>query len=443
MRLLTRQRVASLVILSLACARIEPPPGGPPDVAPPQLVATVPDSFEVLPDFNADVEFRFDEVISEGGSPSQGSGTGDLERMVILSPSAEVPRVRWRRNRITVRPEEGWQRDRVYRVELLPGVTDLRRNRLERGALVSFSTGAPAPATTFGGVVVDWTTARPAPAALVVALKLPDSLAYRGLADSSGRFSLGPLPAGDYVVSGVLDENRNHFADPREAYDSVPTARSDSTLQLWAFVHDTSPPRIRTVTPTDSLSAAVELTQPLDPRQRLQPAAVTLSLLPDSTPVRVASILPKPIDDSLHARRRTETDPVARHTTAARDTTPGRVRPGARPGARPGERPGVRPGARRAETEQLTGRPALTTQLVLRPAAPMPPGSRYSVEIRGVRNVTGVSGDVAGTLVVPERAARDTLTPTDTLRPARDTTRAPRDSVRTQPRNKPAPTKPR
>ena len=53
-------------IALLACARIEPPPGGPPDAEPPQLIATVPDSMAQLPDFHGDVEFRFDEVISEG-----------------------------------------------------------------------------------------------------------------------------------------------------------------------------------------------------------------------------------------------------------------------------------------------------------------------------------------------------------------------------------------
>ena len=80
MRHLTRRLAASLTLLSLACARMEPPPGGPPDVAPPQLVKTFPDSFQVFQDFDSDVDFVFDEVISEGGSPNQGTGTGDLER---------------------------------------------------------------------------------------------------------------------------------------------------------------------------------------------------------------------------------------------------------------------------------------------------------------------------------------------------------------------------
>jgi hypothetical protein len=412
---------------------MEPPPGGPPDAAPPQLVKTFPDSFQVFQDFDSDVDFVFDEVISEGGSPSQGTGTGDLERLVILSPTRDVPKVRWRRDRITVRPDEGWQQGRVYRVELLPGVTDLRRNRLDSGAVVTFSTGAPAPRTRFEGVVVDWTSARPSPSALVVAMKLPDSLPYRGLTDSTGRFNLGPLPAGQYVVSGVLDENRNHLADGREAFDSVLVARSDSTLELWAFVHDTNPPRVRTVTPQDSASASVELTQPLDPKLRLQPSGVRLSLLPDSTPVKVASILPKPLDDSLHARRVSERDTTVRDTAAARDTTepPGPARARARPGAR------------RQALEQLTTRPALTNMLVLRPAAPWRPGARYSVEIRGVRNVTGVTGDVVGTLVIPEPVARDTAARADTLRLGRDTTRTGRDSVPLKPAPaKPAPAKP-
>jgi hypothetical protein len=257
---------------------------------------------------------------------------------------------------------------------------------------------------------------------------MPDSLPYRGLADSSGRFSLGPLPAGEYIVSGVLDENRNRLADPREAFDSVRATRSDSTLELWAFVHDTTPPRIRTVSPLDSAAATVELTQPLDPRQRLQPSAVRLSLLPDSTAVRVTSILPKPLDDSLHARRAAPADTVKRDTTAAQPGVPPR---------------GARPGARRGPPERVGGRPALTSQLVLRPAAPFRPGARYVVEITGVRNVTGVSGDAVGTLVIPERPARDTTAmPVDSLGEARDTTPAAADSVPPKPPAKPAPARP-
>src|SRR3954471_18797838 len=86
-----------LPVLS-ACARIEPPPGGPPDASPPRLIATRPDSLAVLRPFRGVAEFDFDEVVSEGGTPNQGQGTGGLEKLVILSPSTRVPEVSWKRD---------------------------------------------------------------------------------------------------------------------------------------------------------------------------------------------------------------------------------------------------------------------------------------------------------------------------------------------------------
>jgi hypothetical protein len=381
------------VLSALSCARIEPPPGGPPDRAPPRLIAARPDSFARLRAFKGVAEFQFDEVISEGGTPNRGEGTGDLEKLVILSPTTRIPEVNWRRNRITVRPREGWRPNRVYRVQLLPGVTDLRNNRSPDGAVLTFTTGAPRPQNTLQGTVVDWSTSRPAGGALVVATLLPDSLPYRGVADSSGRFSLGPLPAGDYLVTGVLDQNQNLRQDSREAYASarVQPARSDLG-ELWAFVHDTTPPRIQAVTAEDSVSASIAFTQKLDPRQRLTPKDVRLRLLPDSVPVGVLSILPKPVDDSLHRR-----------AAAADSTTPVDTL----------EEADITPAARRAAAnEALTSRPALFDRLVLRVPRPWAPGARLVLEVRGIRNVTGVAGSAVGVLAVPEKvkpSARDSV----------------------------------
>ena len=403
-----------------ACARIEPPPGGPPDAEPPRLIATRPDSFARLTPFRGVAEFQFDEVVSEGGAPNRGEGTGGLERLVILSPSNRVPEVRWRRNRITVRPREGWRPNRVYRVELLPGVTDLRNNRAEEGSVLTFSTGAARPQTMLQGEVMDWSTSRPAPGALVIAALLPDSLPYRGVADSSGRFSLGPLPQGDYIVSGVLDENTDHRQDPREAYATTRIARGKSAVgELWTFVHDTSAPRIGTIAVDDSVKATVTFTQKLDPRQRLSARDVTLRLLPDSTPVAVSSILPQPVDDSIHgARPSVEDSTEAEDSTAAADTS----------GA--GRR--IAPVARgRAAEAPPPSRPPLYDRLVLRVPRPWAPGSRLALEVRGVKNVTGVAGDAVGVVAVPEKPK---VEPKDSVkgRQPRDSLgrRAPADSLK-------------
>ena len=406
----------------LGCARIEPPPGGPPDRAPPRLIATRPDSFATLSGFRGVAEFQFDEVISELGAPNRGQGTGGLEKLVILSPTTNVPDVEWHRSRITVRPKEGWRPNRVYRVQLLPGVTDLRNNRSQQGAVLTFTTGAPRPQNTLKGVVVDWSTSRPAPAALVVASLLPDSLAYRGLADSSGRFSLGPIPNGDYVVTGVLDQNQNQIQDSREAYATGRLPRGRSEIgELWAFVHDTAAPRIQTVTVDDSVSATVAFTQKLDPRQRLTPQDARLRLLPDSVPVAIASILPKPVDDSLN-RRSVRPDTTARDTLKTDSLRP-----------RPTPR---QPTRERVPSEApLTSRPPLFDKLVLRVPRPWRPGTRLVLELRGVKNVSGVAGNPVGVVAVPEKPKP---TGKDSLR-----ARSRADSTKAAPPRRPPPAPPR
>src|SRR5687768_10338432 len=417
----------------LACARMEPPPGGPPDAEPPRLIAIRPDTSVPLGPFRGVAEFQFDEVISEGGTPNRGEGTGGLEKLVILSPTTRVPEVNWRRDRITVRPQEGWRPNRVYRVQLLPGVTDLRNNRSADGTVLTFTTGASRPQTTLRGMVVDWTTSRPAGGALVIASLLPDSLPYRGVADSGGRFSLGPLPQGDYLVSGVIDQNGDHRQDLREGYGSsrVPRGRS-SVGELWAFVHDTTPPRIQTATVDDSMKATLTFSQKLDPRQQFSIRDVRLRLLPDSTPVVVSSILPQPLDDSLHGRK-TAIDSAAVGDSAARPDT---LRRGRRA-----------PPPRRGPTDSIKpSRPPLNDRLVLRVPKPWKPGSRLAVELRGVRNVSGAAGTAAGVLAVPDADTAQVKpaapgargrTPADSARRARP------DSTPAKPRPPaPAPKKP-
>jgi hypothetical protein len=273
--------------------------------------------------------------------------------------------------------------------------------------------------------VMDWSTSRPAPGALVIASLLPDSLPYRGVADSSGHFSLGPLPQGEYIVSGVLDQNTDHRQDSREAYGTARIAPGKSAVgEIWAFVHDTTAPRIQTVTVDDSMKATVTFSQKLDPRQRLSARDVSLRLLPDSTPVTVSSILPQPVDDSIHgARAQTEDSTRVKDSIAGVDTS------------RAGQR--IAPGPRgRAAQGPPPSRPPLYDRLVLRVPRPWAPGSRMALEVRGVKNVTGVAGNAVGVVAVPEKPK---VEPNDSVKG-----RQPRDSLkRRQPGDSLRPTNPR
>ena len=257
------RRLITAVAL-LACASQGDPPGGPPDAAAPVLIGIVPESgaVNVRPER---VEFRFDEVVSE-----RPSGATSLEQMVLISPSDGLPRVDWRRRSIAVRPRRDWRANAVYTVTLLPGISDLRGNVMRTGASVIFSTGAAIPDTRIAGILYDWVAGSAARLGAVEAIALPDSIVYVARTDSAGRFALAHLPPGSYVLRAWLDANNNRDLDPREAYDSASVVlRDTASLTLFAFVHDTLPPRINTVQVVDSMTLRVELNQPLDPEQPL------------------------------------------------------------------------------------------------------------------------------------------------------------------------------
>jgi hypothetical protein len=429
-----------------------PPPGGPEDLEDPRVIATRPDTLADIPGFRGDVEFIFNEVISEGSAPNFGLGTGTLEQLVILSPSNEVPEVRWRRSRITVQPRGGWQEGVVYRVELLPGISDLRTNRTTTPTVITFTTGADRPTTTLRGRVVDWTSRRPQPGGIVQAVLQvgeADSLVYRSVADSLGFFEFGPLPAGEYVVFGGIDQNRNLRIEPRELFDSIRVAiGQDSVGELWAFRHDSLGPRLQTVARQDSMSINLTFNQMLAPRTTYDTTAIRVLLLPDSIPVPVVGVFAPALYDSLFARRPdllTAADSLradslllveARRDSLRADSLARVERLAAERAAEDARRGIVRRSdqARPArQLDPLTTRPALSDQLIVRLDTVLIPEGRYVVEATGLTNPGGIATTSFLVLVVPAPPPPDTTTRPDTTATRPGTTVTAPDSIRPPP----------
>ncbi|HWP38177.1 MAG TPA: Ig-like domain-containing protein [Gemmatimonadales bacterium] len=392
---------------------MQPPPGGPPDYSPPTLLSVAPDSGAVVESWRDPVVFQFDEVIDERSG-------GGLDRLILVSPLPKAVEIDWRRKAIAVKPAEGWRAGTTYHVRLEPGLNDLRGNRLTTGKTVVFSTGGPPPTATVSGTVVDWEARRLQPRALVQAVLLPDSLAYVGLADSAGDFSLGALPAGRYLVAAVVDANNNRRRDGREAFDSV-TIQLDSVAHrtFWVFRHDTVGPSLSRASMVDSQTLRLEFSQPLA-LSRPDSSAVSVLALPDSQALPIKAVLLQAEYDSLRAgaasaTRAAGTDTATADTLARVEGVAPPPPPTGAVAAPPGAPSGVpvaAPAGRAqvADTGRvatiLAERPRLSTGLVVQLDAALMPGSRYVV-VASVTNLNGAANTSRTLLIVPERAAAE------------------------------------
>jgi hypothetical protein len=403
------------------------------------ILSVYPESGAVIPDLRGDAVIQFDEVVDEqsGGGSSIGGGArgiGGLASRVLLSPTDGSVKVSWHRSSIHVKPKEGWTPQRVYHLQVLPGIADLRRNIMKTGLTVVFSTGPDIPQARLTGLAVQWVEQRLLTAGLIRAARLPDSAAYLALTDSSGAFQLDNLPPGRYAVYAVADQNNNRLRDRREAYDSAQvTLDSSATVVLWTFTHDTIGPRLRQAEPLDSVAATLTFSEALDPALPLDSIQVRVVALPDSSPVAVRALMATAQYDSLAKRARAVADSIraaADTTRPPRDTTvvdtsqidTTRVPAGRRPARRAGDdTTAVDTSAAARVRAILAQRPVPQDKLVLRFDTLLTPGAKYFIVARGARNLNGARADGQAVLVVPK--------PKPPPEPSADSTRQRSDSA--------------
>ncbi len=346
------------------------PPGGPERLDPPELLSVTPDSGATNVR-DRSVTFAFDVVVSDR----------DLDRYFLISPREGAPRVRWRRDRIEVRPRRAFRQNTAYTVTMLPGLADLRGNAITTGKSVVFSTGPSIPSFVVAGRVFDWMNERIAPNAFVEVIRRPDSLPYVGAADSTGQFSVGPLNEGTYTVRAIMDNNKNLALDRGEAWDSVAiVVRGTSPfIELLAAPRDTLPPRLMTVTAADSVTLNANFDVPLSapPEPTLTPTSFRV-VGADSVALRVVAVLSRQQADSIRAAR----DTSARRDSTARDTTK-RADSVRAPVAAPTT------AAPSAEPKPSRPAPLKDVVVVLDPRTPLRPGTQYRVTVTDARGLMG------------------------------------------------------
>jgi hypothetical protein len=304
------------------CAHVAAPPGGPPDSIPPLLIAVQPDSLAVVPGFDGEVRFEFDEPISERGIPTSA----------ILYPLDLRPKINKGKRELKIKPREGWIENRLYHVRIEPVIQDLFNNVIREPIYHVFSTGLPIPDNEVRGTVYDRITGQILRQGRVDMVKLPDTLRYGGVLDTAGAFGIANLPPGDYLAIGYQDVNGNRRADEFDRADTARVrldAEEALTLEFDVFRHDTIGPVLALAEPLDSMVLELEFDGYLDPEVLLATSDVRVFALEDSAPVAIDTVFHfwqyTVWRDSVEAVRRVRADSLAAleaaAAAAAADTT--------------------------------------------------------------------------------------------------------------------------
>lgn len=190
-----------------------------------------------------------------------------------------------------MRPSRGWRPNTAYTITMLPGMSDLRGNVRNTGAVVVFSTGAEIPQARIAGTVFNWLTGNPAPRAFIEARPVADTtIAYVAATDSVGSFLIPFVAPGNYRVRAILDENNNRGLDPREAWDTVTVALTEEArLELYTFPHDSVGARLANVVLRDSVTLELLFDHPINVSQQFDQSTINIRR-GDSVDIPVLSV---------------------------------------------------------------------------------------------------------------------------------------------------------
>ncbi len=264
------------VALTAACARQGAPPGGPEDRRPPVVVATRPDTFAVVDEDLRTARFVFDERISE-----RVAG-GSLDDAVLVSPRTGELDIDHTRDGIEIRPAGGFREGRVYRITLLPVISDLFGNQMRDPFELVFSTGGELNASALAGLAWDRTTGDGVPDLTVVATDTRDSTEYVARTDTGGIYAFRYLPPGPYRVVAFLDQDRDDEVDPLEAQGqrAVQVLGPDTIFsEIGVLQPDTTPATLTAAEVLDSVTLTVRFDDLLDPLSPLQAGNVSLDVV--------------------------------------------------------------------------------------------------------------------------------------------------------------------
>jgi len=293
--------IAALLLTS--CANIIPPTGGPQDTIPPTLLKSYPKDGEI--NFTGEeISLEFDEAIQ----------LKDAKEEIIITPSVgKETQYLFKKNTVTIKPEEKFQKDVTYSIAFRQSIVDLNESNPAEDLHLAFSTGPYIDSLSIFGRVKTAAESKPAEK-FTVALYQQDTFdiykhtpIYVTRTNNLGRFVIRNLKPGRYNVYAFNDKNKNLKVDTQSewfgtAAGPVNLPEHKDSLSIAVVRVDMRPLK---------LNSARGLANTTTIRLNKPPANYSLKLLDEAVPIvshynatrsEISAYPPKPAPDSSRVR---------------------------------------------------------------------------------------------------------------------------------------------
>jgi len=263
---------ALLPVVLVSCAGQAPPPGGPEDRIPPEIISTSPAPYSTYYSERV-VALEFSEYVERRS----------VEGAIFVSPDVGRLEFDWSGQEVEITFADSLKPNTTYVVTVGTDVVDLRnRNRMARAFSIAFSTGGQIDRAAIAGIVYPESGGASKSGVLVGAYRLddldPDTLNprwtkpdYVTQTGSAGEFALPHLRFGRYRLLALRDEYTNLLYDPQtDAYGllagDVALSEADTLVRDLAIamaVEDTTAPTLIKATARSLQQVELQFSEPL------------------------------------------------------------------------------------------------------------------------------------------------------------------------------------
>jgi hypothetical protein len=243
--------ILKIQVLTVSCANIIPPSGGPRDSLPPTLVSATPKDSTVNFKGNR-ISLTFNEFID----------LKDVQNNLLFTPTFEnVPVIEARLRTLNIRLRDTLEPNTTYTFNFGDAIQDINEGNPLRNFVYTFSTGPFLDSLELRGRVILAETGATDSTIIVVLHKSMDDSAivkqrprYVARLDSAGNFRFRNLPRDTFAIYALGDAGLSRrYTSPTQAFafaNAPVAAGTDSLFTLWAYQEQAEDTKTKTTTAT-------------------------------------------------------------------------------------------------------------------------------------------------------------------------------------------------